>query len=224
MEASKNKLVFKTGFTLRFHPGIQKIKSILEDGLIGKILFIRCRYGITGRPEYEKEWRCDPQLAGGGELIDQGMHVIDLFRWFISNIKPISGYVGTLYWNTTVEDNSIALFSNDSNQIASLHVSWTQWNNIFSLEIFCQEGYITMEGLGGSYGTEKVVVGKKAPPNKWPPEESIFTYDDPQICWEDEWKDFISSIKNKKEPCGSGKDGLEALKHVFRIYSFCEET
>jgi predicted dehydrogenase len=222
-EASKQKVVFKTGFTLRFHPGIQKIKSIVDSGSIGKILFIRCRYGITGRPGYEKEWRAIQDISGGGELIDQGIHVLDLFRLFLGDFSNVCGSIGTLYWKMKVEDNAFAILTTPSNQIASLHVSWTQWNNIFSLEIFGTEGYLIMEGLGGAYGTEKVIHGKKAPTDKWPPEEKIMTFDNPEVAWQKEWEDFVISIKKGQTPSGSGVDGLEALKLVFKIYDFCKK-
>ncbi len=222
-EASRQKIVFKTGFTLRFHPGIQKIKSLIDDNTIGKILFIRCRYGITGRPDYEKEWRAIPEISGGGELIDQGIHVLDLFRWFLGDFSHICGSIGTLFWDMKVEDNAFAVLATNSNQIASMHVSWTQWNNIFSFEIFGDEGYVIMEGLGGAYGPEKVILGKKSSPDKWPPEEEIMVFDHPEISWEKEWNEFVLSIKNTREPSGSGVDGLEALKLVFKIYDFCKK-
>lgn len=222
-EAARQKIIFKTGFTLRFHPGIQKIRSIVDSGAIGKILFIRCRYGITGRPGYEKEWRAAREISGGGELIDQGIHVLDLFRWFLGDFSSVCGSIGTLFWNMQVEDNAFAILTTSSNQIASLHVSWTQWNNIFSFEIFGSEGYTIMEGLGGAYGTEKVILGKKSPPDKWPPEEEVMLFEYPELSWEKEWKEFVSSIKNRREPSGSGMDGLAALKLVFKIYDFCKK-
>ena len=222
-EASRQKVVFKTGFTLRFHPGIQKIRSIVDNGEMGNILFIRCRYGITGRPGYEKEWRANPEISGGGELIDQGVHVLDLFRWFLGDFSRICGSIGTLFWDMKVEDNAFGILTTPSNQIASLHVSWTQWNNIFSFEIFGSEGYLIMEGLGGAYGTEKVIHGKKAPADKWPPEEKIMTFDHPEVAWQKEWEDFVISITHGKTPSGSGIDGLEALKLAFKIYDFCKK-
>jgi predicted dehydrogenase len=222
-EAIKQNVVFKTGFTLRFHPGIQKIRTMVNDGLIGKILFIRCRYGITGRPGYEKEWRAMPEISGGGELIDQGVHVLDLFRWFLGDFESICGATGTLYWDMKVEDNAFAILKTSSNQLASLHVTWTQWNNIFSFEIFGSDGYLIMEGLGGAYGIEKVTHGKKAPSDKWPPEENVMIFDHPEIAWEKEWEDFVTSIRQGVFPSGSGIDGLEALKLVFKIYDFCKK-
>lgn len=217
-EAVKNNVIFKAGLTLRFHPGILKIKSIVDENLIGNILFIRCRYGITGRPGYEKEWRADPNLSGGGELIDQGIHVLDLFRWFLKDFSDLQGTIGTLFWDTKLEDNAIAILTTPKNQWATMHVSWTQWNNIFSFEVFGEKGYALMEGLGGAYGDEKVTFGLKAPPDKWPPEEEIMFFNHPEIAWVNEWDNFVNAIKTKSEPCGSGRDGLEALKLVFEIY------
>lgn len=217
-EANKQQVIFKTGFTLRFHPGIQKAKSVISEGQIGKILFIRCRYGITGRPGYDKEWRAQKEISGGGELIDQGIHVIDLCRWFLGDFSSVIGKVGTLFWNTTVDDNAFGILTTSSNQMASFHVSWTQWNNIFSLEVFGDNGYVIVEGLGGAYGKETVKIGKKPHPDKWPPEEIQFVFNKPETCWEEEWKDFVSSINNNTIPSGSGLDGLEALKIVFKIY------
>ncbi|MDE2591023.1 MAG: Gfo/Idh/MocA family oxidoreductase, partial [Patescibacteria group bacterium] len=156
----------------------------------------------------------------GGELIDQGIHIIDLFRWFLGDFSKVCGSIGTMYWDMNVEDNAFAILTTPSNQIASMHVSWSQWNNLFSLEIFGSEGYVTMEGLGGVYGKETVTVGKKAPPDSWPPEEKVVTFDKPEICWKNEWEEFVNSIKKGTTPSGSGTDGLEALKLVFKIYDF----
>ncbi|MDE2589392.1 MAG: Gfo/Idh/MocA family oxidoreductase [Patescibacteria group bacterium] len=221
-EAKKRNLVFKTGFTLRFHPGMQEVRSVIDKGLIGRILFMRCRYGITGRPEYEKEWRAFPEISGGGELIDQGVHVIDLFRWFLGDFAKVCGSVSTMYWDMKVEDNAFAILTTQSNQIASMHVSWSQWNNLFSFEIFGNEGYVTMEGLGGVYGKETVIVGKKASPNKWPPEEKVMIFDKPETCWQKEWEEFVNAVKKRSIPSGSGEDGLEALKLVFKIYDYAK--
>jgi len=221
-ETIKQNIIFKAGLTLRFHPGIQKLREVVADGKIGSILFIRCNYGITGRPGYEKEWRADPNLSGGGELIDQGIHVLDLFRIFLGKFEKISGSIGSLFWESSVEDNAMVTLTT-KNQLASLHVSWTQWDNLFSFEIYGTEGYAKMNGLGGVYGKETVIVGEKAPPEKWPPHETLFTFENPEQCWSDEWDDFVLSIINNSTPNGSGKDGLEALKLVFRIYDFCKK-
>ena len=217
--ATTSKVFFKTGFTLRFHPGMQKIRLLVDDDKIGKILFIRCRYGITGRPGYEKEWRANKDMSGGGELIDQGVHVLDLIRWFLGDFSSVQGNIGTLFWDTTVEDNAFGILKSQHGQMASFHVSWSEWDNIFSFEIFGTEGYLRMEGLGGVYGQERVIFGLKAPPDKWPPEEKIFTFEHPEVCWSLEWENFVNTIQKNSELLGSGKDGLEVLKLVFKIYN-----
>lgn len=217
-EASKQKVIFKTGFTLRFHPAIQKLKTIIDNDEIGKILFLRCRYGITGRSEYEKEWRANKEISGGGELLDQGIHVVDIFRWFLGDFSEIHGIISTLFWNSDVEDNAMGILKTSTNEMASFHVSWTQWNNIFSFEVYGSKGYAHVQGLGGVYGEETLTVGKKAPPDKWPPKEYILKFEEPEICWKLEWENFIDSIKNNLKPIGSGEDGLEALKLIFKIY------
>ena len=157
-----SKVIFKTGFTLRFHPGIQKIRKLVDENKIGKITFIRCRYGITGRPGYEKEWRANKSLSGGGELIDQGVHVLDLLRWFLGDFSSVKGNIGTLYWDMPVEDNAFGILKSVNDQMASFHVSWSQWDNLFSFEIFGTKGYLKMDGLGGVYGKENCDVWIKS--------------------------------------------------------------
>lgn len=218
-ESKKRKLIFKTGFTLRFHPSLQKAKTIVDQGKIGKILFIRGRYGITGRSGYEKEWRANKKISGGGELIDQGAHLIDLSRWFLGDFSQVIGQFGNVFWKANVEDNAFLLLKTKKNQIASLHVSWTEWRNLFSFEIYGSKGFVICEGLGGIYGKERLILGKKAPSKKWPPAERVFEYDDSLTAWNNEWKDFVNSVKFHSEPCGSGHDGLESLKIVFSVYN-----
>src|SRR5215813_1523602 len=83
--ASMSGRKLKTGFNHRYHGAIWKAHELSTQGAIGDILFIRCRYGHGGRPGYDKEWRANPEISGGGELLDQGIHVVDLFRWFLGD-------------------------------------------------------------------------------------------------------------------------------------------
>jgi len=161
--AKANKVTLKCGFNHRHHPGIQKAKLWLDEGMIGELNFVRCCYGICGRPGYEKEWRADPKITGGGQLMEQGIHGIDLLRWFLGEFAEVAGFTATRFWNMApLEDNAFAIMRTEKGQIASLHSSLTQWKNLFSLELFGQDGYILVEGLGGSYGTERVILGKRA--------------------------------------------------------------
>lgn len=215
--AQENDVRLKCGFSLRHHPGIRQARKWLEDGTIGEPMFLRCRYGIGGRPGYEKEWRMNPEISGGGELMDQGMHALDLARWFLGDFTEASGLLQTAYWNIApLEDNAFALLRTEKGKVASIHVSWTQWKNLFSLEVFGKDGYCTVEGLGGSYGVEKAILGKRA--FLEPFEEEVIEFRGEDRSWYEEWKEFSDAIKENREPMGNGGDGLEALKLAQAIY------
>lgn len=215
--ARETKVVLKCGFNHRHHPGIMKAKEWFDSGIIGELNFIRCRYGICGRPGYEKEWRANPEIVSGGQLMEQGIHAVDLSRWFLGEFAEATGFVSTRFWKTApLEDNGFALFRTEKGQIASIHSSLTQWTNLFSFELFGQDGYITVEGLGGGYGTEKAVLSKRA--LLGPFREEITEFRGGDRSWYEEWKEFVSAITEEREPLGNGYDGLEALKLVNAVY------
>jgi len=207
----------KTGFNHRHHPAISKAKEIFDKGEIGSLLYMRCRYGHGGRPGYEKEWRAQRDLCGGGELLDQGVHVVDLFRWFAGNFDEAFGYVSTFFWKMEVEDNAFAIFRKADGVVALMHTSWTQWKNLFCFEIFGSEGYLIIEGLGGSYGIENLRIGRRNPLGG-PPQEDILKFDGPDISWEAEWNEFISAIQWKRQPLGNGWDGHKANAMIKGVY------
>lgn len=215
--AHKNKAKLKCGFNLRHHPGIQQARKWLDEGLLGTPTFIRCRYGIGGRPGYEKEWRMKPEISGGGQLMDQGMHVLDLIQWFLGDVSEVFGFLQTAYWDIApVEDNAFALLRTEKGQVASLHVSWTEWKNLFSFEISGKDGYIVTEGLSGSYGIEKATIGRRA--FLAPFKEELIEFRGEDLSWQEEWKEFASAIKEDREPLGSGLDGLQALRLADALY------
>lgn len=216
--ANKNHVVLKTGFNHRHHPAITKAKKLLDEGKIGEILFLRSRYGHGGRPGYEKEWRGSRDLCGGGELLDQGAHVVDLFRWFADDFDEVFGYTLNCFWNMEVEDNVFAIFRKNNGVTAAMHTSWTQWKNLFSFEIFGHDGYLIIEGLGGSYGTETLRIGKRRPEGG-PPEEQTLEFPGQDVSWQQEWKEFITAIENKREPIGNGWDGYQANIMIEAIYN-----
>lgn len=215
--SQRNGVILKTGLNHRYHPAIAKAKELVVNGEIGEIYFLRCRYGHGGRVGYEKEWRADKELCGGGELLDQGVHVVDLFRWFAGDFDEAFGYIQTYFWNMEVEDNAFAIFKKDNGVIASMHTSWTQWKNLFSFEIFGSEGYLIIEGLGRSYGAETLKMGKRKPEGGAPDEE-ILEFPGPDISWEEEWKEFILAIEEGREPSGNGWDGYQANRMIEAVY------
>ncbi|MFA6362417.1 Gfo/Idh/MocA family protein [Methanoregula sp.] len=215
--AKRNNVFVKVGFNHRFHPALQKAKQLVDSGEIGPLMFIRGRYGHGGRRGYEKEWRAIPEKSGGGELIDQGVHLIDLSRWFLGDLDLLGGFAHTYFWDMPVDDNAFLMLKNKNDQVAWLHVSCTEWKNMFSFEIYGKTGKLQVDGLGGSYGTERLSLYKMLPV-MGPPETTIWEYPFPDNSWNIEVNDFIRSIEMHREPQGNIHDAKEALDIVAKVY------
>lgn len=205
------------GFNHRYHPALQKAHKLVGDGACGELMFIRGRYGHGGRVGYEKEWRADPSISGGGELLDQGVHLIDLARWFLGEFPMVIGWAGTYYWDMPVDDNGFMLLQTAEKQTAFLHVSWTEWKNMFSLEIYGRAAKLQVDGLGGSYGQEKLTFYKMLP-EMGPPETSVWEFPGEDVSWEMEYKEFLDDIRLGREPNPGLEDAAAALKIVEKIY------
>ena len=215
--AEENGVILKCGFNHRHHPAISEGKKLVDEGKIGRTLFSRCIYGICGRPDYQTEWRADPNQAAGGQFIEQGSHAIDLFRWFLGDIKTVSCITSRLFFNEQpLDESGMAIFEAKSGATASLHTTLTQWKNHFEFEVFGDEGYIKIEGLGSSYGVEKLIYGKRD--FNGPFENKITEYRRGDISWKQEWLEFTEAIKNNHQPLGNGTDGLAVMKIAVTAY------
>lgn len=217
--AEKQGVLVKVGFNHRFHPAAQKAREILTTGAAGDVMFVRGRYGHGGRVGYDKEWRADPAKSGGGELIDQGVHLVDLARFFFdAELVDVQGRVETYFWKMPVDDNAFLTLATAKRQVAHLQVSCTEWKNLFSLEIYARHAKLHWEGLGGSYGPERLYhyVMK---PEMGPPDAVIYEYAPADRSWALEWADFARALKTKTRPCGDVQDALATLRVVDRIYA-----
>lgn len=224
---SEKRLTYMVGFNHRFHPAIAMAKRFVSLNIIGKVHFIRGIYGHGGRIGYNKEWRSKPELAGGGELLDQGVHLIDLAFWFLEdNFEKVTGILAKNFWSQTLEDNAFITLQTRSQVTVSLHASWTQWQKKFLWEIFGEKGVISVEGLGGNYGVERLIYRKRHPltgdlgeKNRFdfPPKKG---YEDPDISLFSLWNKFIKSIKSGDQTRLSpgGEDASRAMKIVEIIY------
>jgi predicted dehydrogenase len=215
--ASASGRVLKCGFNHRHHPAIWEAKRRLDAGELGRPLFARCRYGICGRPGYEKEWRADPAQAAGGQFIEQGTHGIDLIRWFAGEITEVSCMTATHYFKAQrLEDDGFALFRTREGATACLHTSLAQWQNVFSFEVFGDEGYARVEGLGATYGTEQLFLGRRD--FQAPFQDHVIQYRGGDISWRDEWREFVAAIRERRTPTGSAEDGLAAMRVALTAY------
>lgn len=210
--------VVKVGFNHRFHPALLKAKAIVDSGEAGPLLYIRGRYGHGGRVGMEREWRCRPDVSGGGELIDQGPHLIDLSRWFLGDLRLEYGTVPTLFWNTPVDDNCFLALKSAAGAVAWLHATWTEWKNTFSFEITGRDAKLEIAGLGGSYGVERLTCYKMLP-QMGPPETTTWEYPFPDASWDREFQDFMTALAEGRRPLGDIEDAYEMLKIVDQVYS-----
>ena len=210
-------VLVRVGFNHRYHPALRKAKELCESGAIGELIYVRGRYGHGGRIGYEKEWRADPKRSGGGELIDQGVHLIDLARWFLGDFTDVQGFAYTYYWDMPVEDNGFMLLRTAKQQMAFLHASCTEWKNLFSLEIFGRQGKLEITGLGGSYGTERLAHYRMLP-QMGPPETTMWEYPIADTSWEVEFAEFVEDIRLGRQPAAGLCDARAALQVVEHIY------
>ncbi len=215
---TQNKKKLKVGFNHRYHPSYIKLIELLNAGEIGQVYYIRSNYGHGGRQGYDKEWRADPDLSGGGEILDQGIHIIDLAHTILGNFSEVFAYTPQYFWKVApLEDNGFALLKNGSGQILSLHASWTQWKNLFRFEVFGEKGYLIIEGLGGSYGKEILRFGLRNT-ESGPPDETVFEFNDVDPSWELEWQEFTNAILYDYAFQANATDGLKALEVIDAIY------
>lgn len=226
VEQAHPELVLMYGFNHRKHYSVMEAKSIVDGGRFGRILWMRGVYGKAGGLYFPESWRNDAELSGGGILIDQGIHMVDLFLYFCGDFQHVQSLTTNSFWQVPVEDNAFAIIRNDKNQVALLHSSATQWKHTFSLEICLENGYINLSGILSStrsYGDETLTYARREFEDKTtllgkPREETIyFGIDD---SWRFEFEDFVAAILSDKPlETGSSKDAMRALALVHQIYA-----
>jgi predicted dehydrogenase len=186
----------KVGFNHRFHPGIARAVREVHSGHHGQLMHLRARYGHGGRVGYEREWRTEPARSGGGELIDQGMHLLDLSNWLAGPLPVHSALLRTEFWDAPVEDNAALLLGQPGfcgDPWAMLHVSWTEWKNLFSLEIYCRTAKLQVDGLVRSYGPQRLRIYRMGP-ELGPPTLGEIHYPDEDRSWKAEWEHFAAAV------------------------------
>lgn len=207
----------RVGFNHRYHPALQKAHELFASGALGPMMFIRGRYGHGGRVGYDREWRADPKQSGGGELIDQGVHLIDLAGWFLGDFTNIEGHAATYFWDMPVDDNAFLNLRTAGGQTAWLHVSCTEWKNLFSLEIYGRDAKLHIEGLGGSYGIERLTYYKMLP-EMGPPETTAWEFPRGDDSWRLEIGEFIEDLRLGRDPQPGLREARAALAVVERVH------
>lgn len=222
----KSGKILKYGFNHRYHYSVMEAKKIIDSGEMGKLLWLRGAYGKAGSIDYDKNWRNYKKYSGGGILIDQGIHMLDLIRYFSGEkFTKVNSYITTSYWDISVEDNAFILMKSENNIIASMHSSATQWRHKFLLEMCFEEGYLNLDGiLSGtrSYAPESLVIGRREFEDvtfaMGKPKETIVSFENDH-SWVLEIEEFINSIKGRGEiKQGTLNDAYETLALVEEVY------
>jgi predicted dehydrogenase len=216
--AAKHNVRIRVGFNHRYHRAFQQARRLVDAGSLGPLLFLRARYGHGGRIGYADEWRAQPHRSGGGELIDQGVHLIDLARWFLGDFVEVDGFAHTYFWDMPVDDNGFMLLKTATKQAAFMHVSCTEWKNTFSWELYGRDGKLQVDGLGGSYGVEKLSWYRNLP-EMGPPETTIWEYPMADNSWQSEMTEFLQDIRSGRDPSAGLHDAIAALAVVETIYT-----
>ncbi len=214
-------LKLKYGFNHRYHDSVVKALSIVKSGEIGKVINLRGVYGKSKILDFRSDWRTKRAVAGGGILLDQGIHMVDLFRLFAGEFEEIHSFISNDYWNHDVEDNAYALMKTSSGIVGMLNSSATQWRHRFSLEIGMTEGSIILSGIlsgSKSYGAETIIIVEKNDDDMGDPLETKIRYNK-DLSWKREIDEFQKCI-DRDTPIlnGSGEDALKTMQLVYRIY------
>ncbi|MFZ0382882.1 MAG: Gfo/Idh/MocA family oxidoreductase [Solirubrobacteraceae bacterium] len=213
--------VVKVGFNHRFHPAISELAAEVHSGRHGELMHLRARYGHGGRVGYDREWRAQPARSGGGELIDQGMHLLDLTHWIAGALPLHSALLRTHFWDTEVEDNAALILGTADDRRAPwamLHVAWTEWKNTFSLEVYCRTAKLQIDGLVRSYGTQRLRIYRMRP-ELGPPDLEERTYPDEDQSWTAEWEHLARAIGSREPVLGSLRDAHYAWSRVQDAYA-----
>jgi predicted dehydrogenase len=215
--ARERGVTVRVGFNHRFHPALRQAHAMVGDGAVGPLMYVRARYGHGGRAGYEREWRARPEVAGGGELLDQGVHLIDLARWFAGDLAVVAGHLGTFFWDMPVEDNAFVLLRSPAGRVAWLHASWTEWKNLFSFEVFGRAGKLQVDGLGGSYGLERLTHYRMRP-EMGPPDTRDWEYPGDDPSWSEEYASFVEATLGRATANATLEDAAAALTIVQQAY------
>jgi len=218
--------ILKYGFNHRLHYSVIEAKKLIESKCMGKLLWMRGVYGKAGSIDYCENWRNYKKYSGGGILLDQGIHMLDLMCYLAnSSFEVLNAKLTNSFWDIEVEDNAFVTMQNSNNVVATLHSSATQWKHKFLLEMEFENGYINLDGIlsnSRSYAPETLITGKREFEDITyamgkPKEQKIWFENDDS--WKLELEEFVNAIlNNTKIKLGTSSDGIQSLSLVENIY------
>jgi predicted dehydrogenase len=211
------------GFNHRYHDSVQEALQVVRTGALGRVIGMRGVYGKSKIITFgQDDWRTKRDIAGGGVLLDQGIHMVDLMRLFAGEFEEVHSFLSNSHWQYDVEDNAYALMRTRDGVVAQLTSSATQWRHRFELDINMQKGSVILSGIlsgSKSYGAETLTVISADPDfDGGDPREQVTRYNkDPS--WDREIADFAAAIIHDRPiQSGSSKDALYTMRLVYQIY------
>jgi len=220
-EIKHPQLKLKYGFNHRYHDSIRKTLEIIKSKELGEIINLRGVYGKSKIIPFSGGWRAERKYSGGGILLDQGIHMVDLMRLFCGKFLDVKSYVSNDFWKHDVEDNAYAIMKDEHGRIAMLHSTATQWQHRFSLDIAFTQGFLELRGIlsgSKSYGQERLIIGRRNESDVGSTGEETITFLEDN-SWRDEINEFAEAIVNdKKIMVGNSTDALDTMKLVYQIY------
>jgi predicted dehydrogenase len=217
-EARRAGTVLKVGFNSRYRPALTRARELYRDGVIGRLMQLSARSATRGRPDVEREWRADAQLAGGGELLGAGVDIVDLFQWFAGPAVRAQAELQSALWNLgRLEDNAFGLLRFGAGVVGQFHVSMTQWQNRFSFEANGDLGTLTLVSHE-PHGTETLTVTRRGPPDGGPDVDTV-SIDDAGSSWTAEWADFAEAMHGGRLRHGLPGEGLQIMATVDALYA-----
>lgn len=214
-------LRLKYGFNHRYHDSIKEALTIVQSGELGTVINLNGVYGKSKIISFDSDWRTQRKFAGGGILLDQGIHMVDMMRIFAGEFEDVHSIISNSFWKHDVEDNAYALMKTKNGVVAMLHSSATHWRHRFRLEISLSKGQIILEGIlsgSKSYGAEKMTVVYVGEEDEGDPFERTTRYNnDPS--WKAEIDEFAEAVlEGSPVLSGSSRDALLTVQLVYRIY------
>lgn len=215
-------LKLKYGFNHRYHDSVIEAKKIIESGVYGRIVNIRGVYGKSSIIPFSGGWRSERQYAGGGILLDQGIHMLDMIRYFAGDFSEVKSFVSNGYWHHDVEDNAYAIMRNQDGCVAMVHSTATQWQHRFRLEVSLEEALLELSGIlsgSKSYGEEQLTIV----PRKEGSSVGSFTETTTSYLSDNSWRDEVNEfaeviVQGRAVENGTSTDALKVMELVYEIY------